>query len=241
MYWANYTETGTSEKLNLNSLRWSLHVWPPAMQLGLMQPNSRAQQGTPSLSLPVRGWVTLLPLRLFQIWDDNSEKLMVNRMTLKLQWLRASAGWKRKWVVPSTSTHVDESNNFFSLSLAKRNKAWGFHMILPRICGSLWKAGQWQPEQHYLYIMKTFCCIPVGCIFKTLLHEMNHQFFEGYPCIPVLVHGKWWTGGWEYQTASVKLCSWCKCKSWCQMSWLFCGSIVETQETIHRFLVAEHL
>lgn len=61
-------------------------------------------------------------------------------------------------------------------------KAWRFHMILPKICGSLWKAGQWQPKQCSLYFVKVFCCIPVGYFYNFLLHEINHQLFEGTPC-----------------------------------------------------------
>lgn len=85
-------------------------------------------------------------------------------------------------------------------------------------------------KQHSLYIMKTFCYIPVG-IFKTFCYmRWTINSLRGLHVLNSVENTK---------TAYIKSCSWHKCKSWCQISWHFCGSIVEIQETIHRFLVAE--
>lgn len=49
---------------------------------------------------------------------------------------------------------------------------------------------------------------------------------------PVLVHGKKWTVGQEYQTAYVKLCSWHKCKVWCQKTWPFVEVYLRSKKQI---------
>jgi len=72
MCWANYTETGSSQKLNLNSSRCDLctsDLLPCC--LDWCSPTARLSRALPPFRYRSEVGVLLLPLHLFQIWDDS--------------------------------------------------------------------------------------------------------------------------------------------------------------------------
>lgn len=124
---------------------------------------------------------------------------------------------------------------------------WKKQLFFPITC---WKNNMWfpyDPSQNLWKFMKGR-----KVTTKTNILFIAWKYFAAFPYVsfsrlsvtwdeaswmclhvfPVLVHGKKWTVGQEYQTAYVKLCSWHECKAWCQKTWPFVEVYLRSKKQI---------